>query len=105
MPGMSGHDLQLHLAANGYRIPIIFITAFPEKMISPAYRKAGSNSAPGEAIRGSDAGRFNTQGSGRRTQRRPVNRSVADQPGFKNQRDLGPRRWQACKSEEAGVKF
>jgi FixJ family two-component response regulator len=31
MPGMSGLDLQDHLVAQGSRIPIIFITAFPEQ--------------------------------------------------------------------------
>ena len=30
MPGMSGLDLQDRLIAQGSRIPIIFITAFPE---------------------------------------------------------------------------
>jgi FixJ family two-component response regulator len=29
MPGMSGIDLQRHLAASGNRMPIILITAFP----------------------------------------------------------------------------
>ena len=29
MPGMSGLDLQRHLAASGNRIPVILITAFP----------------------------------------------------------------------------
>jgi FixJ family two-component response regulator len=30
MPGMSGIELQTHLAARGHRLPIIFITAYPE---------------------------------------------------------------------------
>jgi len=30
MPGMSGIDLQNHLLAEGYRLPIIFVTAYPE---------------------------------------------------------------------------
>jgi len=30
MPGMSGLDLQSYLAAQGHRVPIIFITAFPD---------------------------------------------------------------------------
>jgi FixJ family two-component response regulator len=30
MPGMSGLDLQSHLGAQGHRVPIIFITAFPD---------------------------------------------------------------------------
>jgi len=33
MPGMSGLDLQDRLIARGSRIPIIFITAFPEPTI------------------------------------------------------------------------
>ena len=33
MPGMSGLDLQDRLIAQGNRIPIIFITAFPEQTI------------------------------------------------------------------------
>jgi FixJ family two-component response regulator len=31
MPGMSGVDLQRHLSANGHRMPVIFVTAFPEE--------------------------------------------------------------------------
>lgn len=31
MPGMKGHELQRHLRANGHGMPIIFVTAFPEK--------------------------------------------------------------------------
>jgi FixJ family two-component response regulator len=31
MPGMSGIELQSALIARGYRLPIIFITAFPEE--------------------------------------------------------------------------
>src|SRR4051812_2425779 len=30
MPGMSGIDLQSRLIADGHRLPVIFITAFPE---------------------------------------------------------------------------
>jgi len=30
MPGMSGIELQNHLLAQGNRVPVIFITAFPE---------------------------------------------------------------------------
>ena len=30
MPGMSGIELQNYLIAQGYRVPIIFVTAFPE---------------------------------------------------------------------------
>jgi len=31
MPGMKGHELHRHLRAHGHGMPIIFITAFPEK--------------------------------------------------------------------------
>jgi FixJ family two-component response regulator len=30
MPGMSGIELQSHLMAQGLRLPVIFVTAFPE---------------------------------------------------------------------------
>jgi len=30
MPGMSGIELQSHLIAHGHRVPVIFVTAFPE---------------------------------------------------------------------------
>jgi FixJ family two-component response regulator len=30
MPGMSGIELQNHLLAQGKRVPVIFVTAFPE---------------------------------------------------------------------------
>jgi FixJ family two-component response regulator len=33
MPGMSGVDLQGHLSANGHRMPVIFVTAFPEESV------------------------------------------------------------------------
>ena len=33
MPGMSGLELQDHLVGNGFNIPVIFITAFPEERI------------------------------------------------------------------------
>lgn len=42
MPGMSGHELQLYLAASGRTIPIIFITAFPEKTIRQRILDAGA---------------------------------------------------------------
>ncbi len=42
MPGMSGHELQLHLVATGHRIPTIFITAFPEKIIRKRIQCAGA---------------------------------------------------------------
>ena len=31
MPGLSGLDLQRELRAQGYRIPVIFITAYPDE--------------------------------------------------------------------------
>ncbi len=42
MPGMSGLDLQDHLIAQGSRIPIIFITAFPEQTIRTRAEAGGA---------------------------------------------------------------
>ncbi|MGZ5853485.1 MAG: response regulator transcription factor [Xanthobacteraceae bacterium] len=42
MPGMTGHELQLHLTASGRHIPIIFMTAFPEKTIRQRILNAGA---------------------------------------------------------------
>ena len=42
MPGMSGLDLQSELAARGRRVPIIFITAFPEDRIRKRAKAAGA---------------------------------------------------------------
>ena len=42
MPGMSGVDLQARLLTQGYRVPFIFITAFPEKTIRARALKAGA---------------------------------------------------------------
>jgi FixJ family two-component response regulator len=42
MPGMSGLQLQSHLAAAGYRIPIIFITASPEDRTRARALEAGA---------------------------------------------------------------
>jgi len=42
MPGMTGIELQTHLIANGYRIPTIFITAFPEERIRERAEQAGA---------------------------------------------------------------
>ena len=42
MPGMTGIELQDHLIAHGYRIPIIFITAFPEERIRKRAQDAGA---------------------------------------------------------------
>jgi len=33
MPGMSGVELQAHLLTQGHRVPIIFITAFPDERV------------------------------------------------------------------------
>jgi FixJ family two-component response regulator len=42
MPGLSGVELQSRLLAQGQRIPIIFITAFPDKSIEARAMKAGA---------------------------------------------------------------
>jgi FixJ family two-component response regulator len=42
MPGMSGVDLQARLLAQGYRVPFIFITAFPENTIRARALEAGA---------------------------------------------------------------
>lgn len=42
MPGMSGLQLQSHLAAAGYRIPIIFITAYPDERTRAQALEAGA---------------------------------------------------------------
>jgi len=42
MPGMSGLDLQDRLIAQGNRVPIIFITAFPEQSIRSRAEAAGA---------------------------------------------------------------
>jgi FixJ family two-component response regulator len=42
MPGMSGVDLQSWLLTQGYRVPFIFITAFPEKTMRARALKAGA---------------------------------------------------------------
>ena len=42
MPGLSGLELQRRLAAEGRRVPIIFITAFPDKAIEERALKAGA---------------------------------------------------------------
>lgn len=41
MPDMNGLQLQSHLAAAGYRIPIIFITAFDDERIRTLALRAG----------------------------------------------------------------
>lgn len=42
MPGMSGLDLQHRLIADGHRLPIIFITAFPNESVRARALKAGA---------------------------------------------------------------
>lgn len=42
MPGMSGADLQDRLIAHGYRIPIIFMTAYFEERIRNQVMDAGA---------------------------------------------------------------
>lgn len=42
MPGMNGLQLQSHLAAAGYRIPIVFITAYPDERTRVRALEAGA---------------------------------------------------------------
>jgi len=42
MPGLSGIDLQDRLIARGHRIPIIFITAYPNENVRTRAMKAGA---------------------------------------------------------------
>ena len=42
MPGMSGVDLQQRLIADGHRIPVIFMTAFPEERMRVRLLSAGA---------------------------------------------------------------
>jgi FixJ family two-component response regulator len=42
MPGMSGVDLQARLLTQGYSVPFIFITAFPEETIRARALEAGA---------------------------------------------------------------
>jgi FixJ family two-component response regulator len=42
MPNMSGLELQAHLTAQGHRIPIIFITAFPNDGVTATAMRAGA---------------------------------------------------------------
>jgi FixJ family two-component response regulator len=42
MPGMSGVDLQCHLAANGYCMPVILVTAYPEESVRARALDAGA---------------------------------------------------------------
>jgi FixJ family two-component response regulator len=42
MPAMSGLDLLTHMRAQGYAVPFIFITAFPEESVRARAMKAGA---------------------------------------------------------------
>ena len=42
MPAMSGLDLLTHMRAQGYAVPFIFITAFPEESVRARALKAGA---------------------------------------------------------------
>ena len=42
MPGLSGIELQDRLIAGGHRMPIIFITAFPDEGVRTRAMKAGA---------------------------------------------------------------
>jgi FixJ family two-component response regulator len=42
LPGMSGVELQNRLILDGYRIPIIFVTAFPEETIRARVLRDGA---------------------------------------------------------------
>src|ERR1700688_1415251 len=42
MPGMSGVELQTHLLTQGYRLPFIFFTAFPDERIRAQALRAGA---------------------------------------------------------------
>jgi FixJ family two-component response regulator len=42
MPGMNGLQLQRHLAASGYKIPVIFITAYDSKESRQQAMQAGA---------------------------------------------------------------
>lgn len=42
MPGMTGIELQQALAAAGHKVPIIFITAFPENRVREQVMAAGA---------------------------------------------------------------
>jgi FixJ family two-component response regulator len=42
MPGMSGLDLLSHMRAQGFAVPFIFITAFPDEDVRARALKAGA---------------------------------------------------------------
>ena len=43
MPGMSGDQLQAHMAADGDRTPIVFMTAFPSEKVRARVLEAGAS--------------------------------------------------------------
>ena len=53
MPGMSGVELQSYLIAKGKKIPMIFITAFPDERIKAKALKAGAVSFLSKPFQGS----------------------------------------------------
>jgi FixJ family two-component response regulator len=53
MPAMSGLDLLMHMRAQGYNAPFIFITAFPEKNVRTQALKAGAISFLAKPFAGS----------------------------------------------------
>ena len=42
MPGLSGVDMQSHLVAEGHRLPMIFVTAFPDERLRTRALAAGA---------------------------------------------------------------
>jgi FixJ family two-component response regulator len=42
MPGLSGVDMQSHLVAEGQRLPMIFVTAFPDERLRARALEAGA---------------------------------------------------------------
>jgi FixJ family two-component response regulator len=42
MPGMSGLELQSHLAATGQRIPIVFVTGHPDQRVREEAMQSGA---------------------------------------------------------------
>ncbi len=50
MPGLSGIELQDRLIAEGHRIPIIFITAFPDEAVRTRAMKGGARAVLSKPI-------------------------------------------------------
>ena len=51
MPGLSGLDLQDRLIAQGYRIPMIFLTGYPDENVRTRALKAGALAFLSKAMR------------------------------------------------------